>query len=245
MAGDWLKMNFDLPEHRCTLYVAATTGLNVDDVVGKFFRVWRWVQTQTPNGTVRPADVTMVDRLVQFEGFARAMAACGWLEIGDGFLRFPRWNSHNSSNAKKRAIDNQRQARNRSAKCHAASVTKTGPEQSRAEQIREREDKQGKAGSAPPVVLEGDMLRLALLDAGVPEGEVWGLMTHEKASNANLSHAAARMYEAKKQGKVIKHPVKYAMRIAWGEPNTREKWAGKAKDQFDAARLRLANGGAA
>jgi|688.fasta_scaffold34403_16 hypothetical protein len=245
--AEWIKCNQGL--YRETVIMAQARALNLDTraVAYAWLEVWMWARERTATGLVRNATPADIDAVSGIDGFSKN--AAHWIKFDDSGARFYRWEKHNSNGARERATAQKRKANQRSkevTEMSRSSVTKTVPEQSRAEQSRLEEDiKQGKAGSAPPVVLDGDRLRLALLEAGVPEGEVWGLMTHEKASNANLSHAAARMHEERKRGKVIKHPVKYAMRVAWGEPNTREKWAGKAKGQFDAARLKLANGGAA
>jgi hypothetical protein len=249
--AEWIKCNQGL--HRETVIMAQARALGMDarTVAYAWLEVWMWARERTATGFVRNATHADIDAVAGIEGFSKHVGH--WARFDERGVRFFRWEKHNSNGARQRDLSNKRSRKHRdedATEMQRSTVAKALPDQSRldqikAEQNRSEKDSQGKAGSAPPVVLEGDRLRLALLEAGVPEGEVWGLMTHQKASNANLSHAAARMHEQRKQGKVIKHPLKYAMRIAWGEPNTREKWAGKAKGEFDAARLRLANGGAA
>lgn len=97
--------------------------LTSDDVTSKFLRAQAWARAHTATGTIRGASARTLDLVLRCDGFARAMEAVGWLEVGETYLRFPSWDTWNSQGAKARLYAARRQARKRSADRHAESVT--------------------------------------------------------------------------------------------------------------------------
>lgn len=245
MAGDWLKCNFGLRNHRCVMYVASATGLDQDHVVGKLMRLWEWAQTQTETGKVRPCNIQMVDSIVGSEGFGKALAESEWIEVGDGWVRFTRWDEHNSKGAKERALDNARKRRNVSGNLPDDNRKVSGKVryQSRAEQSGAREE----ANTSACQIHEGkESLRSALRGCGLTAEQVMSLVTHERASEEKLCHAAARYQEEVSRGKRIRHPVRWIERVAGiRESNAPEKLAARkveAGRQLDAARRGATHG---
>jgi len=90
------------------LALAEALRLDVFSVVGRLQRVWAWADqladsAQLVDGVLRPGTASMIDSRADRSGFARAMADIGWLELGDGFLRFPNSDDWLGREAKKRA----------------------------------------------------------------------------------------------------------------------------------------------
>ncbi len=126
---------------------------------------------------------------------------------------------------------------------------KIDPEQNRTEQIRSEEDKTRQApASVPKDLFSDELVRSALRGVGVSDENAWVILTHPNATRENLLHASAQMAKQMGGGRRFTHPHRMVMRIAWKEPTAKEKVAqarAHTGRQFDAARLKLANGGAA
>lgn len=128
MAGDWIKMEVNLPDKPEVWRIAGMLGCDADSVVGKLLRVWAWFDAHTEDGNAAGVSFPLVDRIAGVAGFAEAMALCGWL-LQDGHnLSLPRFDRHNGKTAKNRALTNDRVAKHRkssNAACNADTVTKS------------------------------------------------------------------------------------------------------------------------
>lgn len=114
MAGDWLKIRHDLIDDPDVVAIAEQTKLTVDEVVGKLVRLWCWADRQSCDGT---AAVTFawVDDHLGAPGFALAMRNAGWLKsAGSTSIEFPRFDKHMGHSAKRRVLDADRKALERS-----------------------------------------------------------------------------------------------------------------------------------
>lgn len=131
MAGDWMKVDLDLPEKPEVHQIAALLGVDADLVVGKLFRVWAWFDRQTEDGHAPSVTLVLIDRLSGHAGFGEAMQQAGWLRVGKVGVLMPNFDRHNGESAKKRALAAKRKSRQRHANSHAVGVTKTGPEKRR------------------------------------------------------------------------------------------------------------------
>jgi hypothetical protein len=129
VAGDWMKVELELPEKPEVHYIANALNLEPDAVVGKLFRVWAWFNKHTENGNAHGVTFALLDRLTGVTGFGEVMCFAGWLEQRDKTLHMPKFDRHTSESAKKRALTSERQSRFR----NADSVTKTLPEKRREE----------------------------------------------------------------------------------------------------------------
>lgn len=147
MAGDWFPMRIDLEDDPDVIAIADETGLPTDHVVGKLHRLWAWANKHLSDGRILvrsasascPPDVqglSLVDRRVGAEGFAAAMVSVGWLEVRDGIVAIPNWDTWNSKSAKRRLLDTRRKQENRSANCPHDERTKTGLQKRREENIK-------------------------------------------------------------------------------------------------------------
>lgn len=108
MAGDWMKVELELPDKPEVHYIAGVLNLDPDAVVGKLLRVWGWFDKHTENGNAVGVTFTLLDRITNVTGFAEAMAVSGWLEQDGHVLIIPNFDRHNGKSAKKRALTAKR-----------------------------------------------------------------------------------------------------------------------------------------
>jgi hypothetical protein len=116
MASDWIKMRNDLPEDPNVFKLSSMTKLDRFAVVGRLYAFWSWADKHAVDGRVDGASSTVVDDITRQDGFADALAAVKWLEIGDDYVAIPKHDRHNGESAKERSLKNARQARWRDAK---------------------------------------------------------------------------------------------------------------------------------
>lgn len=149
MAGDWLKFEKCTLEKPEVFQIAATLGIDPDAVVGKLLRVWNWYDDQSRDGQASVSVLSLLDRYCGVNGFINAMKSVGWMIEKDGFLILPKFDRHNGTPAKSRALGKNRQQVSRSchANSNAASVTKT--HQERDESVT-REEKRIEEKNIPP-----------------------------------------------------------------------------------------------
>jgi hypothetical protein len=110
MAGDWIKVEVDLPEKPEVWQIAGMVGIDADSVVGKLVKVWRWFDAHTQNGNAAGVTYALVDHVTGVTGFGEAMALTGWLEQSGSLLRLPNFDRHNGKTAKNRALTAKRVA---------------------------------------------------------------------------------------------------------------------------------------
>jgi hypothetical protein len=131
MAGDWIKMRIDLPDDPAVILISSRLGIPRDAVVGKLLRLWGWASRNTTNGCALGATELFVDELTSAAGFAAAMRAATWLKADNESIEFPKFDTHMSQSAKRRAV-----AKNVMQKIRCASrATKAQPEKRREEKI--------------------------------------------------------------------------------------------------------------
>ena len=129
MAADWIKYLKCLPDQEEVIGISNNLNLSIPEVVGHLLNIWAWADGVTRDGNVRNVTETFLDART-CEGFARAMASEGWLEIKEnGGVTIPNFERHLSKSAKQRALTNLRVQRKR----NAPIVTKALPEKRREE----------------------------------------------------------------------------------------------------------------
>lgn len=146
MAGDWLKMEVDLPEKPEVWQIASIVGIDADSVVGKLLKVWRWFDAHTEDGNALGVTYPLVDHVAGVTGFAEAMALCGWLVQNGSVMSIPHFDRHNGKTAKNRALTAKRVAKCKekgNGEGNGASVTHALPR----EEKRREEDKSKSAGA--------------------------------------------------------------------------------------------------
>ena len=137
MAGDWIKVEENMPDKPEVYGMAAQLGIEVDAVVGKLIRVWSWASRNCPvSGRTDVRSLSAIDRVAFMPGFANAMASAGWLVTEGDVVAFPNFDRHCSQTAKERALDQKRKRDSRektSGSCPDTNRTKTGLEKRREE----------------------------------------------------------------------------------------------------------------
>lgn len=129
MAGDWMKVELELPDKPEVHYIAGALNLQPAEVVGHLIRIWAWFNKHTEDGHAYGVTHALLDRITGVTGMGEVMTLAGWLEQHDKTLCMPKFDRHTSESAKKRALALERQSRKR----HAESVTKALPEKRREE----------------------------------------------------------------------------------------------------------------
>lgn len=138
MAGDWMKIELELPDKPEVHYIAGALGLDPDAVVGKLIRVWAWFDKHTTDGNALGVTYSLLDRITSVSGFGEAMAFAGWMNQKDKILVMPKFDAHTSKSAKKRALTNSRVAKTRNAKANADVTLPALPrEEKRREEKKE------------------------------------------------------------------------------------------------------------
>lgn len=143
MAGDWLKIEKATARKREVMVIADILGLHPDHAFGICFRFWAWCDDNLTDGHAKSVTLVTVDSLLGHNGFGQAAQKAGWItESDDGFV-IPNFDRHLSECAKNRALSTERKRKQRGkpvTEMSQNSVTKTGPEKRREENIREREE---------------------------------------------------------------------------------------------------------
>lgn len=128
MAGDWMKIDLELPDKPEVHYIASLLKLEPASVVGHLVKVWGWFDKHTTDGHAQGVTFAVLDRMT-VPGFGEAMQFAGWLNQRGTEIFMPKFDRHTSESAKKRALAQKRKSRQR----HVVSVTQTGPEKRREE----------------------------------------------------------------------------------------------------------------
>lgn len=113
MAGDWIKMRTALADDPAVIAMADRLGVDEFSVVGRLHHLWSWADSQSRDGHAVGVTVRWLNRYVQCDGFAEALAHVGWLTIDDQGIRFPNFDRHNGESAKARGLAKNRKERQR------------------------------------------------------------------------------------------------------------------------------------
>lgn len=137
MAGDWIKMRFDLQTHPKVVRIMSATSSNKFAVIGGLHAIWCIFDAHSDDGLMQGYTHQILDQMIGWEGFCRAVIDVGWLIEGcDNSLQLPDFTEHNGESAKKRADDSKRKRRTRAAsktsdECPKNSGQKAGLEKRR------------------------------------------------------------------------------------------------------------------
>lgn len=136
MAGDWIKMEVNLPDKPEIHSIAGMLGMEPDLVVGKLLRVWAWFDQHTEDGNANGVTLALVDRLTSVAGFGEAMQFAGWLVQRDRTLCVVNFDRHNSESAKKRALSAKRQRKFRNANSNASVTLGELPREEKRREVK-------------------------------------------------------------------------------------------------------------
>lgn len=141
MAGEWFPVDVNLAEKPEVLELCEITGLDVEVVVFRLFRLWGWFQMHSSNGDAR---VTL-KRFTSVAGgdaeFWKAVTQVGWLEETKTGIRIPKWDERfsNAAKSKKRAAMRQKRHRQAVTLVSRSRNAEALPDKIREDKIREEE----------------------------------------------------------------------------------------------------------
>lgn len=153
MAADWIKMRVDLLTHPKVVRILSATRTDKFRVVGGLHAVWSIFDTHSVDGKLKGYTPELLDHVIGWEGFARAMEAVGWLTF-DGLetLALPEFDAHNGQSAKRRAEDQKRKrdGRNRPQSVHDDCGQNADKKRTREREEKRREEKEEEQGADAP-----------------------------------------------------------------------------------------------
>lgn len=116
MSGEWIKMRVDLHDDPAVFRLASLLNCDRFCVVGRLHAFWSWVSRHSVDGRVDGANFSLVDEIVNREGFSDALFSIGWISRTESGIEIPKFSRHNGSSGKARDQKNARQARWRAGK---------------------------------------------------------------------------------------------------------------------------------
>jgi hypothetical protein len=116
MSGDWIKMRTDLRDDPAVFQIAASTGLDRFNVVGRLAAFWSWTDKHAVDGRVDGATFSVVDDVVSFAGFCDALKRVKWIDVDADGVYIPKHERHNIESGKERSLKSARQAKWRANK---------------------------------------------------------------------------------------------------------------------------------
>lgn len=186
MAGDWIKMRTDLFTHPKIVRILSATKTDKFRVVGGLHAVWTVFDTHSADGVLKGYTPELLDHVIGWDGFSRAMESVGWL-LFDGLetLSLPDFATHNGQSAKRRAEDQKRKKTSRQS-VREVSAEVSDKMRTREEKSREEKKEQKKTPSAAPAALPA-------LPEWVPV-EAWsGFVAMRKHERHSLTPRAAKL----------------------------------------------------
>lgn len=113
MAGDWIKMRSNLwddPRIACLVEVTNSTEASV---IGGLYWLWATADQHSEDGVMPGMTPRTIDRKSAVPGLGAALVTIGWIEDHPEGLHIMRFDEHNGTSAKKRAVTAKRVANHR------------------------------------------------------------------------------------------------------------------------------------
>jgi len=141
MAGDWIKMRMDLQSHPKVVRILSATSSDKFRVIGGLHAVWSVFDQHSESGQLEGYTPEVMDHIIGWPGFARAMMDVGWLEYdGDETLSMPGFEQHNGQSAKRRAEEAERKKRARSERTNGGQNADKRPQSTVTREEKRREE---------------------------------------------------------------------------------------------------------
>jgi hypothetical protein len=192
VAADWIKMRTDLQSHPKIVRILSATRTDKFRVIGGLHAVWSVFDAHSVDGSLHGYTPDLLDHVIGWEGFARALESVGWLAF-DGLetLTLPEFETHNGQSAKRRAEDQKRKKNIRKA-----SDICPQPVQNSADKKRTREEKRREDIKDTPIVPEnGDPLTDLVIreyHAALPKCAAVATRTPKRLKRIQLADKLAR-----------------------------------------------------
>lgn len=110
-----MPVRLDIHDDPSVIGISQRLCMEEDDVVGRLVRIWSWFSRHTVDG-MSPVCRQWIDKLVNKEGFAKAMEEVGWLIIGADSMTMPHFDNWLSESAKRRLQKTKAKQEERDAK---------------------------------------------------------------------------------------------------------------------------------
>lgn len=155
MAGEWIPYDVCLPQKPEVLELVDSTGLPVDQVVGRLLMLWGWAALNSSDGTARMSVRLLAKVCGGDEAFWSAVQDVGWLVIDaeNGTVGIPGWDARFSKAAKSRALAT---VRHQVDKVGGAERPKRGRDAPPAGALRARERRERSSSSPGDAALGED-----------------------------------------------------------------------------------------
>lgn len=140
MAGDWIKMRTNLWSDPRVSRLCDLTDSGEAAIVGGLYWLWASADEHSADGFMPGLSPSAIDRKTGIRGFGNALASIGWIEVADDGIFVVRFDEHNGSSAKRRAMEARRKAgaRNMSA-CDADTSQQDVGHDAELEREKEKE----------------------------------------------------------------------------------------------------------
>ncbi len=130
-------MRVNLRTHPKTIRLAAKLGVSKNEAVGCLHAAWVLADQHADEEGRLDIPADEVDALIEQAGFCAALAAVGWLLIGDDWVQFVDYREHNGATAKDRAENTSRQ---RTSRKKRDSVSRDSRDKSATREEKRREE---------------------------------------------------------------------------------------------------------
>lgn len=135
MAGDWIKMRTVLQTSPKVVRIASALKADRLRTVGGLHAVWCLFDAHSEDGHLSGYTPEVLDEMIGWQGFTRAMEQVSWLFVGDDYLELPGFEAHNGQSAKRRAQEADRKRESRKTSAPNADKSVTREEKRREENI--------------------------------------------------------------------------------------------------------------
>jgi hypothetical protein len=129
MSGEWIPIDACLPTKPEVLELVETTGLGVDQIVGRLVQFWGWAALNASDGQCRITASRLSRQFGGDEAFWYAVAHVGWLvfDADAGTVAIPGWDRRFSQAAKSRSLHAVRAASSRETEPVRSSARARAP----------------------------------------------------------------------------------------------------------------------
>jgi hypothetical protein len=212
----WMKMRTNLWDDPRVSRMCDLTGRPEATVIGALYWLWATADEHSADGSLAGYTLAQIDRKTGVKGFGAAIVAIGWLEeTGDG-VRIVRFDDHNGTSAKQRALTAKRVAEHSKKPAtanaeltHEALVDRKATVSSALARERERErEREEKEKTSPPAAVPD------------PRSELWANAV-SMLRDQGLSEPSARSFIGLQCRSWDEDTVADAFSAAAGQANVR------------------------
>lgn len=144
----WIKIRTNLIDDPAVYDMSDKLQVTRHQIVGQLSDVWAWIGDNTSDGVAPNITPSTIDARVSCPGFAAAMAANDWLTILQKGVAIPKWDRHNSNNAKVRSLEAEAKRARRELQKTGSKNTSDNCPTKKAGNVRPEKRREEKSTSA-------------------------------------------------------------------------------------------------